>query len=150
MQTGSAADVGAILNRDVTCQHDLIGDADVIAQDAVMRDVDGDHDQVVVAHAGDAAAVAGSAMNRYVFANLVAVAYFKNGALAAELAVLRIGANDREGVKDVVAPNRGERLNGNMVVQHRAVVDGDFGAHDAIRADNDAVSQVCGRINDRG
>ena len=65
----------------------------LVADDAVVRDVHVGQHPVVVADAGDAAAVAGAAVDGDELADRVAVADHQFGALAGVLLVLRIAAD---------------------------------------------------------
>ena len=68
----------------------------MVADLAVVRDVHVGQQPVVVADAGDAAAVAGAAVDGDEFADQVAVADDQLGALAGELLVLRRAAERGE------------------------------------------------------
>src|SRR5271156_856530 len=57
------------------------------------------HDQIVAAHARDAAALHRAAIHRGKFAELVVVAHFDGNALAFVSEVLRIATHHREGIE---------------------------------------------------
>src|SRR5262249_53742763 len=90
-----------IFDRDMSGQRHLIGKDVVVTDDAVVRDVDADHEEVARA---DTRRLAGavSAVKRAELANQVIVAYLKVTLLAFELYVLRLAAQNGV-LKDPVA-----------------------------------------------
>ncbi len=69
---GEAAEDDVVPDDDMTAEGGVVGHDDVVADDAVVRDVDGHHEEVVVADPGNAAAVAGAGVHGDVLADAVA------------------------------------------------------------------------------
>src|SRR5262249_51496725 len=67
---------------DVPGQCRAVGEHDFVANDAIVRHMRIGHEQVVVADAGHAGAVNGSAVDRAALAENIAVAYFQASRLA--------------------------------------------------------------------
>ena len=78
----------------------------MVADDAIVRDMRVGHDEIVAAHAGDAAAFDRAAVYGGEFAEFVGVADLQRDALAVVGQILRIAADDREGIEVVSAPSR--------------------------------------------
>ena len=98
------------------------------ADAAIVRDVRVGQDPVVVADAGDAAAVAGAAVDGDELADAVAVADDEFGALAVELLVLRIAADRGVAGDAVVAADAGRAVDAAVRADRGAVADLDVGA----------------------
>ena len=81
-----------VFDVDVPGEDDVVGEGGVVANDAVMREVDIGHDPVAVAEDGFADVLHGAAVEGDEFADGVVVADFEGGVFAAVFFVLRDGA----------------------------------------------------------
>src|SRR5690606_29903934 len=117
---------------------------------AVVGDVAVGQQPVVVAHAGDAAAVAGAAVDGDELAEHVAVADHQLGALAGELLVLRLAADGAVADEAVAAADPGRAGEAAVRADLAAVADLDLRADHGEGADAHALAQAGGGIDDRG
>jgi hypothetical protein len=119
----------------------------VVADDAVVRDVHVGHDPVVVADAGDAAAVRGAAVEGDELADRVAVADDQFGRLAVELLVLRIATEGGARIDVILAPIRvGPSITTCEPMRVPSPIS-TSGADDAERADADVLADACARVD---
>ncbi len=87
----AARDESLVVDLNVAGNESATSDDDVVADDAVMRDVAGRHDVVAIANGGDAFRRSAT-RNGVVFANLVVVADAQVAAFTAKVFVEGIGA----------------------------------------------------------
>lgn len=71
-----AADDGVIVDFHMPRQRGVVGQHTSVADHAVVGNVHVDHQQVVIAHFGQAGALRGAAVNGHAFADAVAIAHF--------------------------------------------------------------------------
>src|SRR5438445_524474 len=145
-----AAEQRKVLDDDMAGQGGVIGHDHMVADLAIMRDMDADHEQAMVADAGHHAAALGSRVHRHVFADRIVAADAQRGVFAAIFEVLRLQAD------------RGERKDARPLADYRAPLDDDMRhqpdagaeldlpAEDAIRADDHVIGQIRTRRDDRG
>ena len=107
-----------------------VGQDEVAAQPAIVRDVHVGHDPVVVAQARDAGVLHGAGVDGDVLADGVAVADLQPRGLAGVLLVLRRGADAGEREEAVVPPD------GGVAVDHAVRADLAAGADAHLRADH--------------
>ena len=112
VHAGGGADHRPVPHRHVPAQRDGVGQHHVIADVHIVRHVRVGHQQVVVADAGDQAAALGAAMDGDEFADVVAVADARFGALAVVFQVLRGHAHGAVREKDVVLADAQRALPG--------------------------------------
>ncbi len=105
-----------ILDRDVPGERDFVGEDVVVADHAVVRDVNADHEKIARADASGLSFAVG-AMKRAKLANHIVVADFEIALLAFKLHILRLAADDgmlknavsrpdfRESFDDGIGPN---------------------------------------------
>ena len=110
------------------------GHDDVVAEDAIMRDMRVDDEQVVRAdHRG--VAVVRRAMNGHAFAKNIVVANFQARDAALVFQVLRLHADGGERENLIPPPQPGVAVHDHMRMQFAFVAQRDVFADDAIRAD---------------
>src|SRR5690606_29510480 len=120
----------------------------VVADDAVVGDVAVGEDPVAVAQPGNAAAVAGAAVDGDEFADRIAVADLQLHALAAVFLVLRLAADRGVAVEDVVAADPGRPFDRAMRADAGVVADFHFRADHRIGANLHARAEARARVND--
>lgn len=119
----------------------------MVADVAVVRDVDVVHHQHVAADACQHPAAFGAAMDGGELADAVVIADFQARGLVAVLEVLRRGA-DRGELKDLVArPDRGVAFDDRIGADPRCGADADFGADDGSGTDFDAGVEFCAPVD---
>ena len=59
---------------DMAAERGVVGEDDVVADFAVMRDVAGDHEQAVIADGGEQTPALGAGIHRHVFAYNIVIA----------------------------------------------------------------------------
>jgi len=101
----------------VSRDHAVVGQDAVGAHLHVVPKVGVDHEHVVVANAGDAAAALGANVNGHVLAENVVVADFQARGLAFVFAILGRAAKDAVGMENVVAADGGVTGDGHAVLQ---------------------------------
>lgn len=168
VDTGGAAEVGIVADRDVVMQADqthhgdivadvdVSGEHDVVGKDAVvtdlgiMADVAVDHEEVSASDAGEAVATGwfGADVDSDGFAEGVVVADFESSGTAAVFFVLRGGADDGVGEECVVLADGGSVQDGDVGDEFAAGPDADIGADHAEGADVDVGGQFGLGIND--
>src|ERR1700690_3103045 len=89
-------------NRDVASQGCGVGQDDVIADKAIVRDVGVSHDQGMTTYASNAATLHGAPIDGDKLANLVVVADLEPRGFAGVGDVLRRQPNRREGIETIV------------------------------------------------
>ncbi len=114
----------------------------------VVGDVAVDHQQVVVADAGDPASFFGADVDGDGLAESIAAADLKPRWRSLVLLVLRSGAKDRIGEEDVVFADRGLSYDGDAVEQAAALADLDIGTDDAEGPDFHVLADLGARIDD--
>src|SRR5690606_32807453 len=120
VDAGEAAEDHLVADLDMPGQGRVVGEDAAVAHLAVVGDVHVGQQPVVVADAGDAATVAGAAVDGGEFADDVAVADHQFGVLALELLVLRVAADRGRAVDAVVAPDPGRALDAAVGTDARA------------------------------
>ena len=127
-----------------------VGENAMVADDAVVRDVDVVHHQHVVADARHHPAALGAAMNGGELANPIIVADLQARRLAVILEILRRGA-DRGELEDLVArADRGVALYHRIGTDFGVGADPHFGTDDRARSDFDAGIEFGAPIDDGG
>ena len=116
--------------------HDgVVGDDDMIAQRAIMRDMRHRHQHAVGAHHGDALAGRGAAMNGAVLADLGARADHAAGWLALVFQVLRRQANRAERIQHHAGADAGVPVHHDMGDEIGPIPDDRVRTNRAERAD---------------
>src|SRR5690606_36237315 len=108
------------------------------------------HQPVVVADAGQAAAVFGAAVERDEFADDIAVADFEARGLVMEFLVLRHGTERGELPDAVVLADPRVAFDDHMRADAGAVADFNIGADDAVGTDADVRADPCAGIDECG
>jgi len=150
VDAGKAGQRDPVAEGDVAGEGGIVGQHAMVADDTVVGDVHVGHDPVVVADAGDAATVAGTAADGGELEEGVAVADQQLGALAAVLLVLGIVAEGGVRMHDVVAAERGRAGDHRVRADPAAGADLHFGADDRERTDADVFGQFGPRVYDGG
>lgn len=86
----------------------------VVANDAIMRDVGVSHEQVVIANFGDALVLLGAPVQGRKFTDRVTVAYFQPGYLGGVLFILRVFTYRGKLINPILFTNGGRALDDNM------------------------------------
>ena len=121
-----ARNICAIPHHDLTGQIRSVGDDDLVAQHAVMRNMAVGHEKAAAAYSRGAA-VARAAMNRDTFAQPVVIADFGAGkAVRLELEVLRVAADHRVLGDAVARADTGVALDHCMGCNFAIVADDDI------------------------
>ena len=149
MHAGHAADDRVVLHDDVARQHGRVGHDDVVAHEAVMRDMDGGHQQAVVADAR-LLALAGGPVNRRAFANPRTVADADVAFLSVGLQILRRLADGGEGKYSAVLADGRPTGDEHMGRDDGAVSDFHIGTDVSKCADLHILSDAGAGRNDRG
>ena len=129
-----AAQNRVIFHHDMSRQPGVTGHDDVIAENAVMRDVDVGEEKIVRADHGGIAVV-GGAMNRDAFAKHIAVADLQPRDAAFPFQVLRLLAEGGERENFILLAELRVAVNDDVRMQLAIVAERDVFADDAIRAD---------------
>src|SRR5690606_12546995 len=148
VHAGEPAEDHLVADLDVAGEGGVVGEHAAVADLAVVGDVHVGQQPVVVADPGDAAAVAGAAVDGGELADHVAVADHQLGALAFELLVLRVAADGGMAMDAVVAADPGWALDAAMGADGGAVADLDVGPDQGERPDRHAGADPRGRIDD--
>ena len=119
-----------------------------VADDAVVGDVYVSHDPVVIAYDRHALVLSRTATDRYELVDRIAITYLKARRFAGVLLVLRIVANRRKLVDQVVLANRCRPINNHVTFETSTIADLDVVADDGIRTDLDVVADLRGLGND--
>ena len=122
----------------------------IIADDAVVRDVDIVHREDVAADARHHSAAFGAAMNGAELANQIVVADLDHRGLALELQVLRLGADRRELIDVVARANRGVAFDHGVGTDHGIRADANVGADNGARSDLDRRIELSAAVDHRG
>ncbi len=115
MHRREAAEQGKVLDHDMASQRRVVGHDHMVADDAVMGDMDAHPEKAAVAHPRHHAAALGAGIHRHVLADDVALADDKARGLAAVFQILRLMAD------------RGEGKDARPLADRRAPGDGDMG-----------------------
>ncbi|MNR10881.1 hypothetical protein D3C85_1271540 [compost metagenome] len=137
VHAGKAAQDHPVTDVHVAGQRRVVGEDGVVADLAVVRQMDIGHDPVVVADAGHAAILRGADVEGAEFADGVVVADFQPCRLARVLLVLRHRTQRTELENAVVLANAGMAFDHHVRADPGAAVDADIGADDAVCADFD-------------
>jgi hypothetical protein len=128
-------DVGAVIDSDVTGQRGGVGHNDVIANQAIVRDVSLGHQKAIVADLCQAASASGAAMDGDELPNARAAAYYGSCFLSGELQILRRQAN------------RHKRVDVRLVIDLRAAINHAMRINDDAFAEDYVVANYCVRSN---
>src|SRR5690606_4715867 len=130
-------------------QSRIVGENDVIAQLAIVRDMHVSHDPVIAAQAGNAFVLHCAAIDGDALAYRVAITDDQLRRFIRILLVLRRGAYGGKLENLVVAPYRGVTFNHHMRADTGTGADLHMRAYDRISADLDRVIDLGGRIDQR-
>src|SRR4029077_11304764 len=146
---GGGAEDHPVFHDDVTGKLGAVGEDRLVADLAVVREVDVGHDPVFVADARDAGVLHRAAVDRHVLADGVVVADLDAGGLALVFLVLRRRANGGE-VEDAVAPpDAHAAVDHHVGADPAALPDLGVRADDRVRADLDVVREPRARVHQR-
>ena len=140
------AEIDVVAANDVAGKSRLRAHDEVVADDAVVRDVRVGENVVIVAERRPFAFLR-AAVNGYVFAEDVAVADFRADAAAVMLQVLRLPADNGKGENFVVFTHDGVAFDTGVVVNNRSRAERDFAADVGVGSDFDIFSELRARLN---
>ena len=149
MGASAAGDDDPVFDKDMAGEQDVVGEDAVVAEDTVVGDVGADHDVIIVADAGDAAAVFGTDVDGAVFAEAVGVTDDDAAIAIAVFEVLGDGADDAVGEEDVGFAGGGVAFDLGVVVHDAVWAEGDVFADEGEGADLDIVSEPGAIFDDR-
>ena len=135
-----------ILSHDMTGERGAIGKDAIVLQQAVVRDVDPDHQKIPRTDAR-LFAFAGGSMNGHVFADQVFVADDQAAGFASELNVLRFAAEGGVLVNAIAGADGGEALDDRMRPDLAPRTDRYFILDDDVRTDLRISCNLGPRIN---
>jgi hypothetical protein len=133
---------------DVAGEGGAVDENIVVAELAVVADVRVRHDEIVAAEPRGAAAFYRAAIHRGKFAKGVVVADFDSYALPGEGEVLRIAADNREGVHAIILAEARRALHDGVMIEDAAIAKLDFVANDGVGADANIRANARPRRND--
>src|SRR6185369_4912949 len=122
------AENGIILNDDVPAERRIVGHDHMVADLAVMRDVDADHEEAVVADARDHAAALGPGVHRHIFADRVVAPDHQLGLLAPILEILWFKTDRGERKHPAAVPDRRLAVDYHMRAEDHPCAEGDLSA----------------------
>jgi hypothetical protein len=128
----------------------------MVANYAIVRDVSVDHQEVIVSDLGDAATLNRAAMDRHALQDSVAITYAYERRFPSVFHVLVVFANRSEGINYVVSTNARMPAYNDVGLEYRAftnpgmVADAAIGANADASANDSALFNNCGRIDDSG
>src|SRR6516165_4080259 len=135
MDGDMAAEKRVIADTDMAAEHDVIGESDVVADSAVVADMRADHERTAVADVGDAAALLGSGIHGYAFAQLATRADHELGFAAAVADRLRRRSERGERINNGLLANRSRAGDVDMPDQPYAALELDLRADQTIGSD---------------
>ena len=147
VQPHSTRDRGERLDVDVPGEHRVIRHQNAVAEHAVVPDMGAGHQEVIRADARDALFLGAGSVDRHGLANHVAVADLDPRWLSFVRVVLRIAADDREGMDDVLFAQAGVPQDANVGDQPGAAADTHVGADHAVGPDLHVVGDVGAGVN---
>src|SRR5690606_26437528 len=137
-----------VVDPDVTGQGGVVDQDAVVADHAVVADMDVGHQQVVVADGGLAAVLHGATVDGHALADHVVIANDQAGRLALVLEVRSVLAHRGE-LEDLVVPaDHGRALEHHVRADHGTLADFHIGPDDRPRADLDIRGQPGRWIDD--
>ena len=148
MHGAERADLRVVFDGDVAGESGAIHEDVEIAELAVVPDVRVRHDEIVAADARDAAAFYRAAIHRAEFVEFIVIADFDGNALAFVGEVLRIAADDSEGIDVVGAAQARGAVHDGVMIEDAAVAELDFFADDSEGADFCVLADLRGGRND--
>lgn len=146
MDPAHASDDSLIFDLNVTGEGCATGDDDLVSDLAVVSNVDGGHQQVVVADAG-LQSHAGGPVDGDHFTDDVAIANHGVGLLALELEILRNSADYGTGKDLAITADGGEGFNHGVGRNGSPIADLAMIPDDGIRADFDVFANLGGGMN---
>merc|ERR1711941_124346 len=147
MDLGAASQNSPVANAYMTCQVRVVSQHTVITHNTVMRNVDIDHQQVVIAHFGQPFILNGTAMKRTGFSDHIIITDNQACGFSSVLFVLTLFAKRSELINPVVSTNCCWPLDHNMRPNDSSFANFDIRADDAIRANLNITCQCCTGIN---
>src|SRR6266508_246254 len=96
MDAGVRANIGTVLDDDVSGQGRGVGHDYIVSKNTIMSDVNLGHHETIVASLGEAATACSSAMDRHKLSNAITPADFGFSSFARELQILRRQDNRNE------------------------------------------------------
>ena len=141
MHGGKGADVAARSHLHMTRQSGGVGQDVLVPEMAVVGHMGPGHEEVIVPHRGEAAAMLGAPMNRAVLPKYIPVADLQLGGGALKLQVLRFQTHGRMGEEDAVLADGRVGAHHHMASQHRASPNTAGAFHHTKGPDDDAFAQ---------
>ena len=109
-----SADRGPLLDDNVAAKRRRIGENDVIANDAIVRNVGICHDERVAAHVGEPAALYGATIDSGELADHIVISYFEPGCFARITHVLRCEPDRAKGKELIMCADPARAFHHNV------------------------------------
>ena len=140
MRAGKAGKDYPVANSDMARECRVVSENTMIADLAIVRDMDVGHDPVVIAHSRDTPVLHGAATDRAVFENRIVVADLESCRLVVVLFVLGITTDRIERVEVIVAADARRPIDHDVAVYPGTRTDLHVVVDDRIRTDLDVIS----------
>lgn len=147
---GQAADNGMVANLNMPRQGRIVGHDDMIAHNAIMRDMNAHHEKSPIPYHGFHRPGPSAGVHCDMLADGVVGAYDKLGQLALVFEVLRGRPETRERINRGPRPDRCPSVDHDMGVDANARPQHDVRTDNAVRPDIHLLAQTGGGGNDRG
>jgi len=144
-----AADNGVVLHHHMTGQGAIVGENDMMADQAIVGDVGVGQEIVMVADDG-LATRAGSAIDRAELPEAVGIPDFQMGGLDGVFEILGPLADRGEGEESVAIPNHGGAGHADMAGQHIAAAESNPGSDHTVGTDLVVVADLGGWVDEGG
>jgi hypothetical protein len=133
----------------VTTEHRALAENHAVADNAVVANVRACHHQAIAAEAGNAFFLFGSAIDRAIFADYVAITENDLGGTAFVGDILRLATNDCSGMNQILSAHGHMTENRDIVQQTGSGADPNIRTNDAKRSDNNSTTDFGSGIDIR-
>ena len=150
MDRREAPDIDVVSDGDMAAQRRIIGHGHIVADPAVMGDMDAGHEIAIAADVGRHLVEARAAVHGDVLAQHIAAADLEAAVGTVEADILRRLTQGGKGMDLRPGADMGAAIDDHMGMQPNPRLDRHFRPDAAIGADLDIVCQLCSRRDDRG
>jgi len=148
MHAGIGANRRMVLNRYMAGERCRICHDDFAPQDAIVRHMCSNHEEIVIANPCVTSTAQRSAMDVDVLTKCVPFANRQKGLFAFVFEILWLDTNDAERKEAIVTVDRGWTFDNDVRIENASVPDRDVLADPAERSDTDAFPKACKRTDD--